>query len=213
MKTDDFIVMLATGIAPPAPRTAWRRFSVAVVCGIFSALLLMMAVLRVNPDWFAALSLPMFWIKLAFPVTIAIASSIGVFRLARPGVRLGAVPVAMAAPVAAMWVLAMVEMARVPVDERLALLFGQTWLWCPPLITMLSIPVFISVFWAVRELAPTRPTLTGAVSGLLSGAAGAAVYCLHCPEMSGLFLAVWYLLGMLIPAVIGAAVGKMLPRW
>jgi hypothetical protein len=36
------------------------------------------------------------------------------------------------------------------------------------------------------------------------------VYALHCNEMQAPFLAVWYLLGMLLPAAMGAAIG---PRW
>ena len=36
---------------------------------------------------------------------------------------------------------------------------------------------------------------------------------LHCPEMAAPFVAVWYLLGMLIPAAVGALIGKRLLRW
>jgi hypothetical protein len=42
---------------------------------------------------------------------------------------------------------------------------------------------------------------------------GATVYCLHCPEMAAPFVSVWYLLGMLIPAVVGAACGRRVLRW
>ena len=42
---------------------------------------------------------------------------------------------------------------------------------------------------------------------------GALVYTLHCPEMEAPFLAVWYLLGMLIPAAAGALLGPRLLRW
>ena len=65
----------------------------------------------------------------------------------------------------------------------------------------------------MKGLAPTRPALAGAASGLLAGALGALVYALHCPEMAAPFLGIWYLLGMLIPAVVGAMVGPLLLRW
>jgi hypothetical protein len=49
--------------------------------------------------------------------------------------------------------------------------------------------------------------------GLTAGALGAAVYALHCDEMAAPFLATWYLLGMTIPALIGAGAGLRLLRW
>jgi hypothetical protein len=49
--------------------------------------------------------------------------------------------------------------------------------------------------------------------GLTAGALGAAVYALHCDEMAAPFLATWYLLGMTIPALIGAGAGPRLLRW
>jgi len=69
------------------------------------------------------------------------------------------------------------------------------------------------VLWAIRGLAPTRLRLAGAAAGLLSGAVGALVYCLHCPELEAPFLGFWYLLGMLIPTAVGALLGPRLLRW
>jgi len=69
------------------------------------------------------------------------------------------------------------------------------------------------VFWAMRGLAPTRPPLAGTAAGLLAGTVGALVYCLHCPEMGAPFIASWYLLGMLMPALLGAFLGRFLLRW
>lgn len=212
MKTDDLIVMLATGITPVAPRIALRRFATAIGLGAFFALLLMLTTLGMWSD-LSILLLPMFWIKLTFTASIAVFSLIGAFRLARPGVQLGMVLGAMIVPVVAMWILAVVEVIRTPATERLALLFGQSWFLCPFLIAILSVPVFIAVFWAMKGLAPTRPILAGAMSGLLAGSVGATIYCLHCPELMASFLSVWYLLGMLIPTAIGAVAGSRLLHW
>jgi hypothetical protein len=38
-------------------------------------------------------------------------------------------------------------------------------------------------------------------------------YALYCPEMAAPFVAIWYLLGMLIPAAAGAVLGPLLLRW
>ena len=74
-------------------------------------------------------------------------------------------------------------------------------------------PLFIGIFWAVRGMAPTRLRLTGAVAGLLAGAAATMVYCLHCPEMEAPFWGLWYFLGMLVPAFAGLLLGPRLLRW
>jgi hypothetical protein len=78
---------------------------------------------------------------------------------------------------------------------------------------MLSLPVFVAVLWAMRGLAPTRLPLAGTAAGLLAGTVGALVYCLHCPELDAPFLGTWYLLGMLIPALVGSLAGPRLLRW
>jgi len=39
------------------------------------------------------------------------------------------------------------------------------------------------------------------------------VYALHCPELAAPFIGLWYLLGVLIPAGIGALIGPRLLRW
>jgi RNA polymerase sigma-70 factor (ECF subfamily) len=36
---------------------------------------------------------------------------------------------------------------------------------------------------------------------------------MHCYEMEALFIGFWYVLGMLIPAVVGALLGPRLLRW
>lgn len=71
----------------------------------------------------------------------------------------------------------------------------------------------IALLRVMRTMAPTRPRLAGGSAGLAAGAAAAAVYALHCPEMATPFLAVWYVLGVAIPALAGAFLGKLLLRW
>ena len=65
----------------------------------------------------------------------------------------------------------------------------------------------------MKGLAPTRLSLAGAAAGLLAGGVGAAIYALHCDEMGAPFLALWYVLGMLMPATLGALIGRHVLRW
>lgn len=213
MNTDDFVTLLATGVQPVKTGATRRRHALALGWGGLGAMLLMVTLLGVRKDIAQAIYLPMFWIKLAFPLCLAGAALLASTRLARPGVRLGRVPLALAAPVAIIWLMAAAMLFSVPPDDRPALLLGQTWALCPLLITMLSVPTFAGVFWAMKGLAPTRPALAGAAAGLLASTVAATVYALHCPEMAAPFLATWYLLGMLIPTAAGALLGARWLRW
>lgn len=112
-----------------------------------------------------------------------------------------------------MGVLALAAMVLAQADQRLALLLGSSWSVCPWRIAVLSIPSFVLMLWAVKGLAPTRLRLAGAGAGMLSGAIGALVYLLYCPELAPPFLLVWYTLGMLVPAGVGALVGPRVLRW
>lgn len=210
MKTDDLIALLANQTAPIDPRMATKRFAIALLVGVSTALLWVVLVLGVRSDLSLAVRTSMFWVKLALPLCLLIGAGAMVVRLARPGLSCGGGRVWVGAGVAVVWLGAAAVLLQALPSERLALLFGLTWKTCVLNIALLSIPGLIGVFWALRGLAPTRLRLAGASGGLLAGAAATLVYCLHCPEMGVPFWALWYVLGMLAPALAGALLG---PRW
>ena len=213
MKTDELVALLATGAGAVEPDATARRYATALSWGAFGATLLMAILLGVRSDIDAAARLPMFWIKLAFPASMVIGGLFAASRLSRPGVRLGRMPIALVAPALAIWLFAAFELLSATRPEREQLIFGSTWESCPLSIAMLSVPAFVAVLWAMKGLAPTRLALAGAAAGLLAGAGGALVYALYCPEMAAPFIGIWYLLGMLIPAAVGAMLGPRLLRW
>lgn len=213
MKTDDLVMLLATGEGSVQRHAAARRYAAAIVVGVVAAGLLMLGLLGVRPDLAEAVRLPMFWVKIGYVASLAAASLLAVLRLSRPGARLDRVLPALAVPVLAMWSLAALVLLDAAPDLRAGLMLGATWAECPFLIAMLSVPMFVATVWAMRGLAPTRLPLAGTAAGLLSGSIGGLVYCLHCPEMEAPFIGTWYLLGMLIPAATGALLGRRVLRW
>jgi hypothetical protein len=213
MKTDDFISMLATEAGAISAPSATRRYATAMAWGAAGAMLLLITFLHVRHDLAEVVLLPMFWVKLGFVASLSAGSLFAVFRLSRPGAKLDWVPVAILGPVFGMWAIAIFAFLDAEPLDRSKLFFGETWKTCPLLIAMLSAPVFVAVIRAMKELAPTHLRLAGFSGGLLSGAVAAVVYCLHCPELGAPFVGFWYLLGMLIPALIGACFGESLLRW
>jgi hypothetical protein len=213
MKTDALIDLLATGAGPVQRYPVTRRFGAAIAFGATCGFAILLATLGINPALTDFLVLPAFWIKVVFAAAMTLCGLVASARLARPGVAVGNSKWFAAGAVASMWVLALVVLADAEPGARAQLVLGNSWSVCPFRIALLSAPTLAAGFWAMRGLAPTNQGLAGAALGLFSGALGASIYCLHCPELAPPFLAVWYVLGILIPTVLGWAVGRALLRW
>ncbi|MDL9998119.1 DUF1109 domain-containing protein [Variovorax sp. J22P240] len=213
MKTDDLVAMLATGAAPVPRRAASRRLSVALLVGVPLSFAWMLYEYGMRRDLIQALFWPMFWVRLALPICVAITGFVIVQRLARPGARVRRAWLGLAVPLVVIWLLALVILMSSPAEERPTLIMGQTWRTCATNIATISLPVFVAALIALKGLAPTRPALAGAAAGAMAGGAGAAVYALHCIELAAPFIAIWYVVGILLPAVLGALMGSRILRW
>jgi len=213
MKTDELVSLLAADTLPVPRRAASRRLVLALLVGVPLALILMQLEYGVRRDLVQVMFWPMFWMKLLVPVTLAVAGFVMLQRLARPGAKVGRSWIGMALPVLMLWAMAIVSYLMAPEDRRPDMVWGQTWRTCVFSIAEISVPVFVAALVALRSLAPTRPAWAGAIAGAMSGAAGAAVYALHCPELTAPFLAIWYVAGMALPMVAGALLGPRILRW
>ena len=213
MKTDDLVSLLAAG-APAVPAHAvGRRFAVGLGLGLAAALLLLVLTHGLRPDLAHAMVEWTFWMKLVFAGTLALAAFIATERMARPGMRLGRIWAAVAAPLLLLWLVAIGVLLAAAPEQRPSLILGSTWKTCAFSIAMISLPLFAATLWVVKGLAPTRLALAGGGAGLLAGALGTLVYALHCPESGAPFIALWYVLGIAIPTAAGALLGPRLLRW
>jgi hypothetical protein len=213
MKTDDLITMLSSGPdLRPAPRPLWATL-LPLALGLLASVLLMLVLLGVRADLARETTLPAFWMKVSFSLMLAWAGWLAAGRLAAPAARTAALPWYFGAPVLALWAIAAIVLWQADPGARASLFWGATWRYCPLLITILSMPLFVAALLVMRGLAPTRLRLAGGAAGFAAGATAALVYCLHCPEMSPVFVGFWYLLGMLIPTALGALLGPRVLRW
>ena len=213
MKTDALISMLASGPTAVDSSTTTRRICVGAATGLVTAAIAMLAVLGPRADLASAISLPMFWLKFAVPLGLAIAFLVASTRLARPGGRATGAWIAVAAALAMLWTVASINLAEAPASQRASMVEGTSALMCVVSIVLLSLPLLLTVFVAMRSLGPTRLRTAGLVAGGLSGASAALVYAAHCTEMAVPFLAVWYVLGMFVPVALGAIAGPRVLRW
>lgn len=213
MKTDELIDMLARGPDVRFEARPLRRLLVPGLIGLAFCGVLMEMLLGMRSDIGRALLLPAFWIKAGFALALSAVGVLAVRRLSAPGAWLGALPLLAGLPLLALWSIAAWALWQAPQEARAALVWGQTWRVCTSLIVLLALPVFAAVLLAMRRLAPTRLRLAGAAAGLAAGAMAALVYCLHCPEMSPVFVGIWYVLGIAIMTVIGALAGPRALAW
>jgi hypothetical protein len=199
MKTDDLIDMLACGPdVGVVPRPALTAL-LPLLGGLLASTAIMLAVLGMRRDLGQA--------------ALAWAGWLAAKRLSAPGARTAWLPLYLGAPVLLIWCVAAATLLQAAPETRADLFWGSTWRYCPLLITLMSLPVFAAALRVMRGLAPTHLRQAGAAAGLASGAAAAAVYCLHCPEMSAVFVGFWYVLGMMIPAALGAMIGPRVLAW
>ncbi len=214
MKTDELIALLATDAARPPGAGARAALWRAAAMGAALTALLALPGLGLRADLLAALGAPTIWLKWLLAAALAAGAAALLARLARPGQRTRAAAwAALAAPVALCWLAALAAYGNAAPADRAALLWGQTWRVCSALIVLLSLPTLAVLLAALRQLAPTRPGLTGACAGLLSGALAVAVYTLHCPETGLPFIAVWYVGGVALATLLGALLGPRVLRW
>ena len=213
MTTDDLIRSLSADL-PPVPRHAiGRRLAMGIGAGGIVAIAVVALLLGFRPDFLQAMHGFSFWMKAGYTLSMAVAAGIIVARLARPGRALGRTPWLLAMPVLLLAVTGAIELAQAPRSHWLAMWLGATWRICPWLVLLLSFPIFVGLLWSFRRLAATRLPLAGAAAGLCAGASAAVVYCLHCPEVSAIFVLTWYTLGMALAAAAGMFLGPRLMRW
>lgn len=213
MNTDDLILKLAQGARPVSSNAVGRRIVIGVAVGGIASAIMAAAWMGLRPDLGAAMRGPSFWMKWGYTFSLSIAALVMTAQLARPdagrlrGLWLIAVPVVLLGCVG------LLELMRTPPAEWLAMWLGHSWKACPWRVLSLSAPIFVGLLWSFRRLAPTRLRAAGAAAGLSAGAFAATVYCLHCPEVSAIFVLTWYSLGILLATLLGAVLGPRLLRW
>jgi hypothetical protein len=94
-----------------------------------------------------------------------------------------------------------------------ATILSGEWLECLISIPLIAILPFAVIIWAVRQMAPTNLTRTGAFAGLVAGCLSATGYALHCADDTVPFFAMWYGGTIALCTYAGWKLGPKLLRW
>jgi hypothetical protein len=213
MKTDDLIAMLATNVEAVDRRQLVRTIGAAVLVGAVVALGAMLLVLGIRADLHQAGAEIFLLLKLAFTIGIVAVASIYLTRLARPGGERKIPLVLVALPFLAIVVLAGIHLTVAPDSHWKKMIVGDQWLECLLSIPIIAIVPFAAVIWALRQMAPTDLTRTGALAGLVAGGISATAYAFHCMDDSLPFVALWYGGTIALCTLAGATLGPRLLRW
>ncbi|HET7085077.1 MAG TPA: DUF1109 domain-containing protein [Rhizomicrobium sp.] len=212
MRTDELIGQLSERLEPVnGHRLAWLLLGAAAV-GIVGSILVMLGMLGLRYDFASAITSFGMWTKLVYCFAIALFGFFLVERAGRPGADMTRPALLLLLPLLAIALLAVLQISA-PGADMPKLVLGHSSRVCAFLVTLTALPILAASFWALRQLAPTRLTLSGAIAGLFAGAAGAFVYSFHCTEGAAPFIAIWYSLGILLTTALGALLGRHLLRW
>lgn len=211
MRTDQLIRAMAADTRRTPPVAAVLPAALALAMLAVAAAFL--PAMGMRPDFAAAMTRAAVMVKQAVPALLALGGLGAAVRLSRPGEGPGGWLLPIAAVPALLLVAVAVEMTLLPPPEWMPAMMGQSHRQCLFFIATMSLPLLAVVLWALRRGASTRPALSGALAGLLSGGAAALVYSIHCTEDNPLFYAVWYLLAILAATALGALLGPRVLRW
>jgi len=214
MNTQQLIHTLAsdleTGVGPRRARLRWPRLAALTGLASLASLAAILLLLAPSPHLAhgpgativfsvltgAALAAGAFWatLKLSYPE-----GRLGLWWLFLP---LGILLLGLG-----------LEMSDTPSSSWMVRLWGDSPGACFLCVTALSLPILAAALVALRDGAPTHPRLCGAMAGLLAGGIAAALYTLHCPENSLLFVASWHVPAVLTVTFFGALAADRWLRW
>lgn len=190
------------------PRAFKTVLIVATLCSLGISVALVLALIGSRPDFAAAEHRA----ALVYKIVSMLMLSLGGLFLASRAALPGSGRLTLAALVPAVIVLGF----RAVTDRSgLSALGGSasSTYGCVLIIVGASFLPLVILLRVLRIGAPTRPALTGAIAGLLAGALGATAYAIACRNDGGLYVAIWYPVGVLVMAALGAAIGRRVLAW
>lgn len=214
MRDTEQLIRSLSETVPAVPRRALgQRVGLGLLGGAVVTTMLLASVLGIRADLHEAMLGFPFWMKSIYTASLGAGAVFAVTRLARPTRASLRALWLLSLPVLVLAVVGIGEMAATPSRKWLAMWLGASWRICPWMVLTLALPIFVGLLWSFRRLAPTRLRAAGAAAGLAAGAWAATIYCLHCPEVSAIFVLTWYSLGIVLAAAAGALLGPSLLRW
>jgi len=213
MKTEELIKALAADHDTPRAVLGYR-LAAAIVVGFVLSMAIFALVLGPRPDAATALSHePRFLLKFLVTLTLAASAAVLAVRLLSPGAATRWWSAFLLLGPALLIAGILYELATIAPAAWGSRMVGTNAMVCVVAVPVLAAPVLAALIYAMREGAPTRPALAGAVGGLVAAGVGATLYAAHCADDSPFFVATWYGIATVIVVAVGALAGARFLRW
>lgn len=211
MKTDDLVKMLAQDAA--VTFNLARAFALAVIVGSLIAGTGFFVVIGFRPDIATAMETVRFVFKFVVTISLAVASIGMILRLARPGAKVSGWGWALAIAPVLLGTAVIIELAVTPDSSWSTKMVGTNAVHCLTIIPILAIAPLVCLILALKQGAPTRPGLAGAIAGLASSGIAATFYASNCTDDSPLFVVTWYPISVGLIVLVGYLAGSRLLKW
>lgn len=212
MQTDRLIAALAAD-ANTAPRRIGPVLALALLAALPVSVALFTSVLGMRPDVRTAMHNPFFDLKFVVTLALAFAAIVVSLHLARPEASFEKWGWLLSIPAILIALGIMAEMMMPHERPWLMRMIGNNAMACMASIPLFALPFLAAALLALRRGAPARPTLAGAVAGLVAAGLGATLYASHCADDSPLFVVVWYSIATAFVAAVGAVAGRLMLRY
>lgn len=212
MDTDSLIRGLSRDAAAGTPRLGrLLALGFAVAAGL--AGLVWLVLLGPRADIAEAAATLRFPFKFAVTLALVATATLAWRAAARPGTPVAPAAMLLLIPPLLLAAGVIAELAAVPEGARMARMIGTNSAVCLTFIPLIGALPLAALLAALRQGAPTRPALAGALCGLAAGGLAATFYAAHCIDDSPLFVAVWYSIAIGMLTLAGALCGRLVLRW
>jgi len=212
MDTDHLIQTLAAD-NDQRGRPVSTQLAMALLVALPVAAAMLLVTLGFRPDFMSAMRNPFFDTKFAVTLALAIPAIIISVHLSRPEAALGRwIWLLLLSP----FILVAAIIAEMMIPQRMPMmmrLVGKNSMVCMSAVPVLSLPILAGTLLALRQGAPSRPALAGALAGLMSAGLAATLYAAHCTDDSPLFVATWYTIATAFVTALGAVIGSKVLRY
>lgn len=217
MNSDDLIERLSAeaGQGPRRSIPASLIAAVSVAISVTLVLSLVLSYVSLAPTEFTLLHLmqPVFMLKIAFLVSLLLASLSIVRDLSSPGRRVSMQLTFVLMPFLTLAVLSYDEVTAPHPAGLQHELVHQSVIACLLHVGLLAVPAFAILMFTVKAFAPVNLSRAGLFVGVLSGCIGALGYAVHCHDEFITLVAISYTLAIVQMGLIGALLGPRLLRW
>ena len=216
MNTDKLVGLLSTNLEPVNHNRLAVSLTLGLVLGGLCALVLMLMTVGPRPHFTSIGHLEWFMVKLLFALSVICVGTRPLLNSMRPGLERDTNYWPILYLVVAAIIVGLVTLLFGYLELSGQMLLGATAtspLRCLACVGIFASIPFVLMILVLREGAPIRLRLSGALAGTVAGGIGAAAYAFACVSDTIPFIAIWYSAAIALYAVIGATLGPWLLRW